>query len=80
MELLNYFILQEPEYVHELRILLENRTSKVYAELFSNLFNFYVDFEHSTLTIQDDCGLFGDTVSEQEATISIDVAKVAILL
>ena len=71
MDLIDWYIQEEPDHVPSLLIELNNVSSHQQTEIISNLFNFKVDFVRKEVVIEDDCGLFCDAECDREMTSSL---------
>ena len=71
MDILDYYIREEPDHIPKLLEYLENKTDQSEGVFFSNLFNFRVNFTEQTVIIEDDCGLFCGSGAERKMELAL---------
>lgn len=70
MDIFDRYLLEEPKHIPLLVEFLRNKESKSEAEIFSNLFNFNVNYLLNEVLIQDEVGLFSSSEEERELILS----------
>ena len=75
MDLLDYLIKDERDFIESLFSLLENKENKLGDELTSNMFNVKVDYEAGEVIIEDNCQFYCN--DENDSVLKMSLKELA---
>lgn len=71
MDILDHYIAEEADHIPLLMKSLQNKGAITHTTLYSNLFNFRVNYADQIIIVEDDCGLFCSDNIDQKMEMRI---------